>query len=139
MKSNRFQIHELTPINLYKNLHEDLLWSMLDDGLLETIDKIKEVFPLGTMTCNNYHWGGDRGWSGIRTKDSKYYSRGSQHSIGKACDFVFSAYTAKEVRDYIIENQDEFPYIGGIEMGTDWLHIDSRAKVNGKIKLFYPG
>ena len=74
MKSSKFKIHELVPVSMYKNMHEDLLWEMLDDGLLQSIDKLKEVFPEGSMVINNYLWGGDRGWSGIRTRDSKYYS-----------------------------------------------------------------
>lgn len=124
IKSKYFKIHELVPASLNGIVHEDLLWNMLDDKLIFSIDAIKNKFNSGTMTINNYKWGGDRGWSGIRTKNSSYYSETSQHSIGKAIDAVFSDYTVKEIRDYILENQDEFPYIGGIEMGVDWLHVD---------------
>ena len=137
MKSKKFKIHELVPLPLYNNIKEDILWKLLDDTLLLTIDAIKEKFPNGSMTINNYKWGGDRGWSGLRTKDSKYYSEGSQHSIGKAVDCIFSEYTTDEVRDYILYHQDEFPYIGGIEMGVSWLHLDVRPRTNEKINLFY--
>ena len=136
MRSKYFEIHELVPKHLYENVHEDLLWSMLDDKLIETIDKIKETFNDGTMTINNYKWGGDREWSGIRTKDSKYYSETSQHSIGKATDSVFSKYTIIEVRNHILNNSNDFPHIGGIELGVSWLHIDTRTRVNNKILRF---
>ena len=89
------------------------------------------------MTINNYMWGGDRGWSGLRTKDSSYYSPTSQHSLGKAIDCIFSAYDVEEVRQYILNNPDEFPHIGGIELNVSWLHLDVRERQNGKIKTFY--
>lgn len=136
MRSKYFEIHELVSKHLYENVHEDLLWNMLDYKLIETIDKIKETFNDGTMTINNYKWGGDREWSGIRTKDSKYYSETSQHSIGKATDSVFSKYTIVEIRNYILNNPKDFPHIGGIELGVSWLHIDTRPRIKGKILRF---
>ncbi len=78
------------------------------------------------MTINNYHWNGDRQWSGLRTHASMYYSETSQHSFGRAIDAVFSDYTAEEVRLYIRNNLGFFPYIKGIEDDVKWLHIDVR-------------
>ena len=137
MKSTKFKIHELVPLRLYNSVHEDVLWGMIDDKLIETIDYLKELFPEGSMTINNYMWGGERGWSGLRTKDSSYYSPTSQHSIGKAVDIVFSAYTTDEIRQYILDNPSEFPHVGGIELLVSWLHLDVRPRVNGKIKVFH--
>ena len=135
MASKHFYISELVPINLFNYVHHDVLWRMIDDKLIETIDYLKEKFPEGTMTINNYFWNGERGHSGLRTKDSKYYSPTSQHSLGKAIDAVFSKYTTDEVRDYIISNPSEFPHIGGIEMNVSWLHIDVRPR-DGTILKF---
>ena len=137
MQSIKFKIHELVPLKLFNTVHPDVLWRMIDPRLIETIDKLKEVFPNGSMTINNYMWGGDRGWSGLRTKDSSYYSPTSQHSLGKAIDCIFSAYDFEEVRQYILNNPDEFPHIGGIELNVSWLHLDVRERQNGKIKTFY--
>jgi len=137
MKSSKFKIHELVPLRLFNTIHEDVLWEMIDDNLIETIDYLKEKFPEGSMTINNYIWNGDRGWSGLRTKDSSYYSPTSQHSLGKAVDIIFSAYTTDEVRKYILDNPEEFPHIGGIELVVSWLHLDVRKRVQGKIKTFY--
>jgi|SaaInlLV_10m_DNA_3_1039740.scaffolds.fasta_scaffold07809_2 hypothetical protein len=136
MKSKTFKIFELVPVHLYQIVHEDSLWDMMDDKLIESIDLLKEKFPNGTMVINNYQWGGERGWSGLRTKDSKYYSEGSQHSIGKAVDCIFSEYTTEEIRNYILYHQDEFPYIGGIEIGVSWLHLDVRDRKNNRIQQF---
>jgi len=136
MKSTKFKIYELVPVELYNSVHEDVLWQMMDPGLLATIDAIKAKFPKGSMIINSYKWGGDRGWSGLRTKNSKYYSPTSQHSLGKAIDAVFTAYDVEEVRQYILDNSEEFPHIGGIELGVSWLHVDTRPRVNGVIKTF---
>jgi len=136
MKSTKFKIYELVPVELYNSVHEDVLWGMIDPALLETIDAIKTKFPEGSAVINSYKWGGDRGWSGLRTKNSTYYSHTSQHSLGKAADIVFSVYDVEEVRQYILNNPEEFPHIGGIELGVSWLHVDTRPRVNGKIKTF---
>jgi hypothetical protein len=125
MKSKHFEVHELVPKYLYR-VYKDKAWKFIDSRLIETIDILKEHFNLGTMTINNYYWGGDREWSGLRTPKSDYYSETSQHSFGRAIDAVFSHYSASEVRNYIIDNPDKFPYIKGIELGVDWLHIDIR-------------
>jgi len=128
MKSKHFAIHELVPKKMYYKYGEKA-WRYIDTRLIESIDKLKERFSEGSMTINNYHWEGDREWSGIRTPDSKWYSYGSQHSFANALDVVFSKYTAKEVRDYILLNLEEFPYLRGLEIAT-WLHIDVRNEDN---------
>ena len=128
MRSTYFQIHELVPQALFETVHEDLLWNMIDDKLIDTIDAIKKKFPLGSMTINNYYWGGDRGWSGVRTKESPWYSDKSQHTLGKAIDAIFSEYPTDDVRQYILDNPEEFPYVKGIELGVSWLHVDVRDR-----------
>jgi len=138
MKSTKFKIEELVPLKLIDLIHKDLLWKLVDDDLILAIDKIKKVFPKGSISINTYKWAGDRTQSCVRTKNSKYYSSTSQHSLGKAVDCIFSAYTTDEVRDYILNSPDEFPTIGGVELGTSWLHIDVRPRRNGKIITFTP-
>jgi len=125
VKSKYFKIHELVPKKMYEKYGEKA-WRYVDVRLIESIDKLKEHFNLGTMTINNYFWGGDREWSGIRTPESSYYNYGSQHSYANAFDIVFSHYSAEEVRNYIIDNQHEFPHIKGLELGVSWVHLDVR-------------
>jgi hypothetical protein len=125
MKSKHFEIHELVPSVVFDKFGESS-WMFVDDRLLQSIDKIKEKFPEGAMYINNYKWGMDRHWSGLRTPDFKGYSPTSQHSFGRAADCVFTKYSTDEVRKYIIENINEFPYIKGIEKNVSWLHIDVR-------------
>lgn len=126
MVSKHFKAHELVPLQIFNLLNESLCMALIDDKLIKSIDAIKERFPDGSMSINNYMWNGDRGWSGIRTKGSPWYSATSQHTLGKAIDAVFSKYDVEEVRQYILDNPDEFPYIKGIELDVSWLHIDVR-------------
>jgi len=135
MTSKHFKIHELVPKVLYDTYGEKA-WRYVDVRLIETIDKLKEVFSDGTMTINNYYWGGNREWSGIRTPDSKYYSVGSQHSYGNALDIVWSEYTAEEVRQYILNNQEEFPHIRRLEKDVSWCHLDLANTGVKEIVLF---
>ena len=125
-RSIHFRIEELVPKELYELVKTDKLWELFDERLLETIDTLKEKFPEGSMTINNWLWGGNRDQSGLRTKNSKFYSPTSQHSIGKAIDCVFSDYKTEEVRQYVINNPKKFPYIKGIEKDVSWCHFDVR-------------
>jgi len=123
MKSEYFEIHEIVPKKMYEKYGESA-WRYVDRGMIHDMDHLKEVFSKGTMTINNYHWNGDREWSGIRTPESQWYSYGSQHSYANALDAVFSHYTAREVREYILDHQDEFVWITRLEEGVHWLHAD---------------
>jgi len=136
MKSTKFKIEELVPLRLINLIHKDLLWKLIDDDIIIAIDKIKEVFPKGSMSINTYLWSGNRTQSGVRTKNSKYYSETSQHSLGKAIDCVFGNYSTDEVREYILANQDEFPTIKRIEADVSWLHIDVKDTGKKDIQLF---
>ena len=143
MKSKYFKIYELVDIDTYTHLGEEA-WELVDDRLIQTIDKLKEVFNNGTITINNYKWKGNRKWSGLRTKDSKYYSETSMHSLSKnsdntltfkAVDCIFSHYSVKEVREYILSHQDEFTHIKRIEV-ANWLHCDLKETNKDYIVLF---
>jgi len=125
MKSKYFKIHELVPKKLYKAKGEGA-WRYIQPALIYSLDTLKERFPEGSMTINNYFWNGIREWSGLRTPDSPYFSETSMHSFMQACDVVFSKYTAEEVRQDIIDNPDLYPYIKGLEDEVDWLHFDIR-------------
>lgn len=125
MKSKYFKIHELVPEHIYKKYGEKA-WKFIDPRLIKMIDLLKEKFNKGTMTINNYYWGGNRNWSGLRTPKSKWYNETSQHSFGRAVDIIFSDYNVNEVRQYIIDNINLYKDIKGIELDVSWLHIDVR-------------
>lgn len=125
MKSKYFAIEELVPKAIFTKRGEKA-WELIDDRLITTLDFIKERFPRGTVTINNWKWGGDREWSGLRVPASPYYSETSQHAYGRAIDAVFSHYTAEQIRQDILKNPALYPYIRGVELGVSWLHVDTR-------------
>jgi len=132
-KCKYFIIQELVPQHVY-NERGDKAWELLDDRALRTLDALRERF--GVVTVNNWHIGGNRNWSGLRTPDSPYFSAYSQHTFGRAFDCLFNSFTAEDVRQDILAYKDEFEFINSMELGTSWLHFDVRN--SDRIKTFYP-
>ena len=130
-----FAIHELVPPHVFSE-RQDKAWQLLDERLLITLDKLRERY--GSITVNNYFWGKDREWSGLRTTDSPYYSPFSQHSFGRAADCLFANVATESVRQEIIDHPDDpdFQLIGSVELGVSWLHFDVRNC--DRIMAFYP-
>lgn len=137
-KCKYFKIYELVPEDYYKKFGEKC-WEILDERALKTLDALREKF--GAMTINNYKWNGPSQYRGVRT--SGYYGSAdkndnsrSQHKYGRAFDVTFKNHSAKEVRDYVLDNQKEFPYITFLEVGISWFHFDCRNCE--PIKLWHP-
>lgn len=124
-RCNHFQLHELLPPDAYYDRGDDG-WQLLDERLLRAIDALRDRY--GPMTINNWYWGGEREWSGLRTPDSPYYSRYSQHSFGRAADILFSDVSVEHVRREIRQSPDDPAHqlIGSLELNVSWLHIDVR-------------
>ena len=134
-KCTHFIIEELVPPQVFKD-RKQKAWQLLDDRMLITLDRLREKY--GSMTVNNWKWGGDREWSGLRTADSPYFSKYSQHSFGRAADVIFKTVTAEQVRQDMLANPDDevFEYINSIELGVSWLHFDIRNV--DRIFAFHP-
>ena len=130
-KCKHFKIHELVPKHIYETRGEKA-WELLDERGLRTLDRLRDRF--GVATVNNYIYGGGREWSGLRTKDSPYYSPTSQHSFGRAFDVIFKKVDAETVRQYILSHRNEFSYITALELDVSWLHFDVRN--TDSIKVF---
>jgi len=124
-RCKHFTLHELVPPHIMRT-RGDKAWQLLDDRLLMTLDRLRDNY--GRITVNNWHWDGDRQWSGLRTPGSPYYSETSQHSFGRAADCTFRDVTAEIVRQDILANIDNktFEFINSIELGVAWLHFDVR-------------
>jgi len=120
-----FAIHELVPKQVFQARGERA-WQLLDERLLITLDRLREHY--GAMTVNNWYWGKEREWSGLRTKDSPYYSPYSQHTFGRAADCLFMKTSAEAVRKDMLAAPDDqaFELVGSLEMGVSWLHVDVR-------------
>ena len=118
-----FIIQQLVPPHVYEE-HKDQSWQLLDERALLTLDTLHDTF--GITTVNDWHTGGSRKWSGLRTKESPWYSEFSQHTYGRAFDCIFLHKDAQSVRNYILLHKTGFPCIAAIETGVDWLHFDVR-------------
>lgn len=134
-----FKIHELVPEELYakvmtldlgckdeESIKEDMLWSMFDPDVLIFLDWVKVEYSLDKpVTVNNWYWGGNRNWSGFRTKDSPYYSETSQHSKGCGIDAKFKDIDMDQLREDICSRKD-LPCSIRLEKGVSWLHMDTK-------------
>jgi hypothetical protein len=133
-----FKSYELVDRATYSKRGK-LSYQLIDARILYTMDMIKEYFGVEhSVTINNWYWGKNREWSGLRIYGSPYYSLYSQHSLGRAIDFIIDGIDAKYIRTCIINNPNHkaFKYITAIEdfAGMSWVHIDCRnydKKKNG--------
>ena len=130
-----FILRELVPPGVFESRGETA-WELFDDRALMTLDRLRREF--GPVIVNNWHSGGDRKWSGLRTQDSPYYSPTSQHTFGRAFDCLFADHHPRYVIDWIMKNQNEqvCEFITAVEDVEDWLHFDTRNC--RRIKFFRP-
>lgn len=124
-----FKAFELVPRKLYEARGERAI-ELLDKELLIALDYVRD--NLGKVTVNNWKYGGNLQYRGIRTAGSADYSPTSQHSYGKAADLNVEGMTADQVNQWIIANRNDpqLKAITFIEMGQSWTHIDTRPEQN---------
>lgn len=138
-RTKYFRIEELVSPQTFKDRGEKA-WELLDNRLLVTLDELRERY--GPMTINNWYWGGERKWSGLRTPESPWYSQYSQHTFGRAADILFADTTVDQVRQDIVDDSKQFrhdeiySFITAVEDDVSWLHIDVRNCP--RLKLFKP-
>jgi len=127
-KPDHFIIQEYISPGLFEELalkgRLSSAWELFDERLLRLDDQLRNRF--GPITINNWHIGGNRHWSGLRTPDSPYYSKTSQHSFGRASDKKFADVEEEYVQEYILANPNEFPLLNSLELGVSWVHSDVR-------------
>lgn len=122
-KCEYFSVKELVPKHVYADRGERA-WDLLEPNALRTLDALRTAY--GPITINNWAIGGDRQWSGLRTDKAPVGTAYSQHQFGRAFDCLFNNITAEAVRVDILANPDKFPFINSLELGTSWLHFDTR-------------
>jgi hypothetical protein len=137
IKAKHFKIHELVPPAINTMWGENA-WMFLDPRLIVLIDAMREEF--GRATINNYRFGGNREWSGLRTPDSPWYRPTSQHSFGRAADILFNDVSAPDVRKSMLANQERWlaicPSITLENVDAKgkeimWTHVDVRNGLKG--------
>lgn len=125
--STYFDWSELLPPG-YEDKHE-----LIDPNLLTLIDQIRELLDVPcTINANG------RTLCGYRPVDCKVGAPKSMHKLGKAADLHPKGMSAEDGRRLIRKAVDEggLPLLGGIELGVSWIHVDTRARVNGKVLYF---
>jgi uncharacterized protein YcbK (DUF882 family) len=128
-KCKHFKVQELVPEHIYKKRGAKAI-ELMDERILITMDKLREMIGK-PITVNNWVWGGNRNWSGLRTAGfysslQSYENSLSQHKYGRAVDFLVKGMSAVDVRKFIFANKEHFPYITFVETDISWVHIDCR-------------
>ena len=124
-----FELYELLPPeefsynDLILSKEEQAGWNRLDEKLLITLDVIREIIGK-PLICNTWFQDGNRRNSGFRSFGCKIGAQKSMHKEGKAADLICRDYTAEQIRQMIIKNQDKLPFPIRMEADVTWLHID---------------
>ena len=127
------------------------IWRLIDSRIIWTADKIREHFcgigktgNVDVMIMNDYLWGGKNKYRGYRSididiiRDKNKFSQTSQHCFGRGIDYKFKHTTVDEVRNDILNNQDEerYQYITAVELDVTWNHNDVRSWNKGLSGIF---
>lgn len=143
-----FVIQELVGVNTY-NRYGKNAWKFIDIRLLHALLIIRQGIGK-PITVNNWFFGGKFTQRGLRTNLQQifknYFKRGvlylSAHVMGKAIDFDVEGMTANEVRIWLIQNEDLFPFKIRLEQRLkgryiNWVHLDVfQDETKPKIYLF---
>lgn len=139
-----FSLDELVCQDVYNHFGLTA-WEFFDQRLLITIDKIREVINK-PIFVNNWQVHGEFDERGFRCiqcslvkkaiKENRLYV--SPHMTGQGVDFDVQGLLAQEVRDWIVKNQNLWPYPIRLEDGVSWVHLDCRDHNAGKVYLFKP-
>jgi len=134
--SNNFHLKEFVSPILYDKYGDKSLW-FIDQRIIQSAQDLRDNLGV-SLTINNWHYGGDRYMSGLRTSEMKIYRPFSQHSFGRAVDIVSDKITADEMREHILMNQEKYPHITTLEGNVSWLHMDCRNRSEEDIQVFLP-
>ena len=112
--------------------------TFFDPRLLKTMDMLREEF--GVLGANDWSNGGENRYRGFRPSGCDIGATYSQHRFGRGVDLIPLQVSAYTIRHEIIQHQNSprYQYIGGLEIGISWLHIDTRARQAGEILMFKP-
>ena len=131
-----FKVHELVCNHTHDRFGESS-WMFLDTDYLHAILVIRRDILKLPMICNN----GAAKQRGLRChmcdivkgKKSVYLSG---HVLGKAGDFTVVGMSAEDARKKIKTNAHLLPCNIRLEVGVDWLHIDTIQMVGVTKKVY---
>ena len=130
-----FRTEELVSESVYRERGERSM-QLIDKHIPVFLDNLREALGR-SITCNDWVFGGEYHWRGLRTKDSTDFSQYSQHTFGRAIDAKIKGMSAEDVRQWLIENRNLWwvKPVTFIESGESvtWLHIDLRGGTDGNL------
>lgn len=136
-RPTHFELKELFPNDLIMNYSSKFLWKLFDTRILISLESLRT--NLDRPIIVNY---GNNRLRGFRPFNCHIGATFSQHKFGRAIDLDVKDMTAAEVRNYIIENQNLYPYITRLENNVSWVHIDccaiEQTSTSKGIYLFKP-
>lgn len=135
-----FILQELVPEEIYSRYGQKSIW-FSDPVAVRVLLFMRERY--GKTKVNNWKWGGNRDEAGYRLPTTETGSEFSQHKLGRAFDPQFEEYTADEVREDILRNQDLFLSLGLTtiehkEYAPTWVHYDTRPTNMSEILIIKP-
>lgn len=135
-----FKAYELVDETVYGKFGEDSIHRFFDPRLLKTILFIRKGIGK-PMTINTWKHGGVFSQRGLRTNVSPMVKRKnklylSAHVLGSAVDFDIDGMTSLEVRQWIVDHQNELPYKVRLEGNVNWVHVDVATYKDKKVDIF---
>lgn len=136
-----FHISELVGRRIIKK-HGERAWRFMDYRLLYALLIVRE--GLGKKITVNSGKRRQRGFRSIVQQMVKSYFYKdklyvSAHMLGKAVDFDVEGMTADQVRTWIVDNQNLFPFKIRLEAKVSWVHMDVIYELkNTWVYLFQP-
>ena len=137
-KCKHFAITELVSNLTYKRLG-DSSWRLFNYTVLQSLDKVREIFGK-PIIINNWKSGGPWSQRGLRSNMDELVKKKtlsnsiylSSHCFGYGFDINVKGMSGEQVFNYIIDNQDKFPFIVRMESRIDattkkprtWTHIE---------------
>lgn len=136
-----FDVQELVGLRTYKRFGVRS-WRFLDYRLLYALLIIRE--GLNKPITVNHNGAQQRGLRTIVQQMIKnYFYKNrlylSAHLFGKAIDFDVKGMEAQSVRDWIVDNDEMFPFKIRLEDKVTWVHLDVIWELkNTHVYLFQP-
>ncbi len=133
-----FSLQELVSPEVFEARGERA-WELLDVYALVTLDQLRERF--GKLTVNDWHWGGQLKYGGLRPHGAGPGDPYSQHRYGRAFDPKPKEIAAPTMHAAILAEQDKFPHlrvIEAIEATPSWVHFDTRGHTRAGVWIVNP-
>lgn len=134
--AENFKIEELVDKQTFEQFG-DKAWWFIDQKALHTLEAMHQAF--GTLTINDWFWGGGYNNSGFRHPKCTVGAQLSQHRFGRGFDVKSKNFTAEQMQTFILANPERFPYITTMENAKHtktWLHFDVRLRSENYIVIF---